>query len=213
MNAIFHAAAGAALGAAVLGPEAGPAGLALCAAAGSSPDWDGLLLCHGRALYFRYHRSLTHSVLGVLAGALLAAGILSSYGGWDFSRVAGLWLLAAGGHTLADVFTRSGVALLYPFSDERWRVPALPWGGVPLTAGALFVALWALAFPAAARPVASLGLAGFAAYLLIRCRNPRPHDRLSRWWFDRVYGPAGAGKNFSPASDSPRNGGILQEPR
>ncbi|MDP6618217.1 MAG: metal-dependent hydrolase [Nitrospinota bacterium] len=183
------------------------------AAAGSSPDWDGLLFFRGRELFFRYHRSLTHSVLGVLAGALLAAGILSSYGGWNFSRLAGLWLLAVGGHTLADIFTRSGVALLYPFSDERWRVLALPWGGVPLTAGALSLALWALAFPAAARPAAALGLAGFAAYLLVRCRNLRPLVRLSRWWFDQVYGVAGAGKNFFPASDSPRNGGISRDLR
>ena len=112
MNGLFHAAAGVAVGALALGGEAGRADLALCAVAGTSPDWDAVLLAISRPLYKRFHRSLTHGFAGLLVGAALAGAALALAAGWDFRRAAYLWLIAAVAHSAADLFNRSGVALL-----------------------------------------------------------------------------------------------------
>ncbi len=198
MNAIFHAGAGVALGALALGPEATPADLALCAAAGTSPDWDGLLLLSGRPLYSRFHRAATHGLVGLAAGALLAGGILSLWGGWSFGRAAGLWLLAAAGHTASDLFNRSGVVLLHPFSSERTRFPAVSWASPLLTLGACATALGAYLASGGTRLVAVAGVAGYAVHLRRRLREPVLQDALSRWWFERMCGGP-----FHPYGEAP----------
>ena len=189
MNPVFHAAAGATLGALALGPGAAPSDLALCALAGLSPDGDSVLLLKGKALFSRLHRSATHGFLGLAAGALLAGGLLSAWGGWTFGYAAGLWLLAAAGHTVSDLFNRSGVALFYPFSSSRTRFPAVSWGSPGLTLCACLAVLAVLLLPGAARPVSLLAVAAYSVHMLLRLRSPLLQDAVSRWWFGRVFGP------------------------
>ncbi|MEE9275432.1 MAG: metal-dependent hydrolase [bacterium] len=199
MNSVFHAAAGAGLGALVLGPEAAPAELALCAVAGTSPDWDAVLLLIDKPIFLRFHRGLTHGFAGLALAALLAGGVLALWGGWDFARGAGLWLLAAGGHSASDLFNRSGVSLLAPFSKRRTRFPAVSWGDIPLTLGASAVALWAFLWPESGRLAAALGLGGYALYLRRRLRAPLLQNAVSRWWFRRVCRFAPPPVETSPA--------------
>jgi membrane-bound metal-dependent hydrolase YbcI (DUF457 family) len=190
MNGLFHAAAGVALGGLVLGGEATRADLALCALAGTSPDWDAALLFIDRPAYRRIHRTWTHGFPGVALAALTAGALLSFFGRWDFGLAAFLWLIAAGGHTISDLFNRSGVALLAPFSMERTRFPAVSWASPPLTIGAMALAIWVVIAPASGRFAAILGLALYAVYLARRLRDPIPSDSLSRWWFESVCGLA-----------------------
>lgn len=200
MNGLFHAAAGVAVGAVVLGGEAGRADLALCAVAGTSPDWDAALLAISRPLYKRFHRSLTHGFAGLLAGAALAGAALALAAGWDFRRAAYLWLIAAAAHSAADLFNRSGVALLAPFSMERVGFPAVSWADRPLTLGALLIAALALWRPEAGRAVSLAGLAGYVCYIAWRLREPKLSDPLSRRWFRMVNGePPGEGPASPPA--------------
>lgn len=187
MNGLFHAAAGLALGGLVLGGEATQADLALCALAGTSPDWDVALLFVGRPAYRQYHRTLTHGFLGLAISALAAGAVLSSFGKWEFGQAAFLWLIAAGGHTISDLFNRSGVALLSPFSMERTKFPSVSWANLPLTIGSLAVAVWVVVDPVSRRFAAILGLVLYAAYLARRLRDPIPTDSLSRWWFGHVF--------------------------
>lgn len=187
MNGIFHAGAGVMAGALVLGPEATGAELALCAAAGTSPDWDAALLAAGRPCYQNYHRTLTHGFAGLLIAAAAAGGLLSLVG-WEFWHAAWLWLIAALGHTVSDLFNRSGVALTSPFGWERTRFPAISWADGPLTLGAVAVALWAALVPGAGRAVPLAALAGYAGYIAWRRRDPKLSDPVSRRWFDMVHG-------------------------
>ncbi len=197
MNGLFHAAAGVAVGAVVLGGEAGRADLALCAVAGTSPDWDAALLAINRPLYKRFHRALTHGFAGLLAGAALAGSALALIAGWDFRRTVYLWLIAAAAHTASDLFNRPGVALLAPFSMERVRFPAVSWADRPLTLGALLIAAVVLWRPDVGREVSLAGLAGYACYIAWRLREPRLSDPVSRRWFRMVNGEA-PGEPASP---------------
>ena len=187
MNGLFHVGAGVVVGGMVLGGAATPAELALCAVAGTSPDWDSILLASGRARYQEYHRTLTHGFIGLLAGGLIAAFFLSFFG-WNFTHAAFLWMAAALGHTVSDLFNRSGVALLSPVSWARVRFPAVSWADGPLTVGALAAAAWIFWMPGAGRAVPLAALAGYAAYLAWRRREPRLADPVSRWWFQKVHG-------------------------
>ncbi|MEE9240184.1 MAG: metal-dependent hydrolase [bacterium] len=187
MNGVFHAAAGLALGGLTLGGEATRADLALCALAGTSPDWDIALLLSGRPAYHRFHRTLTHGFPGLALAALIAGAFFSFFGKWEFGLAAFLWLIAAGGHTISDLFNRSGVALLAPFSMERTKFPAVSWANPPLTIGALTVAVWVVLAPESRRFATILGLGLYAAYVAWRLREPIPSDSLSRWWFDKVF--------------------------
>ncbi len=188
MNGLFHAAAGVALGGLVLGDEATRADLALCALAGTSPDWDAALLFIDRPTYRQFHRTWTHGFAGLALAALTAGALFSFFGRWDFGLAAFLWLIAASGHTISDLFNRSGVALLAPFRMERTRFPAVSWASPPLTIGAMALAAWVVMAPASRRFATILGLAIYAVYLARRLRNPVPGDRLSRWWFESVCG-------------------------
>lgn len=188
MNGIFHAAAGVALGGLVLGGNASRSDLALCALAGTSPDWDAVLLFAGRPVYRRYHRMITHGFLGLGLAALTAGAFLSVFGGWEFGHAAFLWFVAALGHTVSDLFNRSGVALFSPFHPARTKFPAVSWASPTLTAGALVVASGVVLDPAAGRWMAAAALPAYGIYLARRMREPALSDPLSRWWFDQVCG-------------------------
>ena len=208
MNGVFHAGAGVVIGGLALGGSATPADLAVCTVAGTAPDWDVILLPVHRPLYSDYHRTVTHGFIGLLMGGVLAAAVLSLFG-WEFRHAVYLWLSASLGHTVSDLFNRSGVALFSPFSWDRIRMPLVSWGDVPLTVGAVALAIWMVMLPDTARLASLAGLAAYAAYLLRRRRNPVLSNFVSRWWFQKVNGPEGATGGGGPAlSKSTENHGA-----
>ncbi len=201
MNGLFHAVAGVALGGLALGGEATRADLVLCALAGTSPDWDAALLFIDRPAYRRIHRTWTHGFLGLALAALAAGSLLSFFGKWGFGLAAFLWLIAAGGHTISDLFNRSGVALFAPFSMERTRFPAVSWASPPLTIGVMALAAWVVIDPASRRFATIPGLVLYVVYLARRLREPIPSDTLSRWWFESVCGFARISKEQGEISE------------
>ncbi len=154
-------------------------------AASIFPDIDSITLLLGRQAYFHYHRTFTHAVSGwVVCGAILA--LLTAhrdFGRWylvDWS----LWSLGMAGHTVADIITRWGIPLFYPFSEERWAIPIVSWGDGFLTSMWLAFAVAALVFTKYRRPIsgAAWGLGLF--YLAYRVLVPAPGTSwLSRLWF------------------------------
>jgi len=92
------------------------------------PDIDLVASFGGSATYLKYHRGITHSILGATVLALLLAWIV-----WTLGRkakpkpglpLAGRWLLLAAGlgtasHLLLDFTNSYGVRLFLPFSP-RW---------------------------------------------------------------------------------------------
>ena len=198
MNGLFHAATGVMIGGLALGTKATPSELAVCAVAATSPDWDAVLLAFNKTCYRRYHRTITHGFIGLIAGGLIAAAFLSLFG-WSFWHGGALWLISSLGHTVSDLFNRSGVALFSPIHWERVRFPAVSWADGPLTAGAVAVSAWVIWMPSTGRLASLVGFMGYAVYLVRRLRHPRFSDSVSRWWFGMFHGsPNVSGKNRNP---------------
>lgn len=96
--------------------------------AGNAPDIDILAGFKGSVEYLKYHRGITHSIVGIITIALITAGIV-----WWLGKMAkpkaGLslnfrWLLLAaflgtGSHLLLDFTNSYGVRPFLPFSG-RW---------------------------------------------------------------------------------------------
>lgn len=90
------------------------------------------------------HRGATHSLLfAAVAGAAAAAWI--GRGGADRARLALFLFLATASHGLLDMLTDGGhgIALWWPFSEERLFWPARPLAVPPLGFAAMFTS-WGL---------------------------------------------------------------------
>lgn len=125
MPTIFtHAAIPLALGAG-LGRRVVPKPLLLTGVAVSMlPDADVLGFALGVPWGSAYaHRGFTHSIALAAAVALTAAGFLRAR--VAFARAALFLFVAIGSHGILDAFTNggSGIALLWPWTDERFFAP------------------------------------------------------------------------------------------
>jgi len=124
---------GAAVGHAVLGHRIGGKAVALGFLGGIAPDLDVLWSGDARSLdYWQYHRGITHSLFFGPTAGLAAAGASWLVDRWR-SRAAtpfGLWYLfylaVLVTHVLLDLATHWGTAILAPFSQARYGVPAVP---------------------------------------------------------------------------------------
>ncbi len=88
-------------------------------------DLDIFLRFFGDGYYLVYHRTLTHSLFGVVIFALFLAAAFTrkkdEFG--MYFRVAFFGFFA---HVLYDLFTSWGTAILYPISETRFAVEILP---------------------------------------------------------------------------------------
>jgi inner membrane protein len=124
---------GAAVGHAVLGRQIGGKAMALGFVGGILPDLDIFLGEGGQSIdYWHYHRGITHAfVFGPVAGLPLAA-IAWAIDRWRSTSPAPLglwylfWVLVLVTHPLLDLATHWGTAILMPFSNARFGVPAVP---------------------------------------------------------------------------------------
>jgi inner membrane protein len=90
------------------------------------PDIDNFVTYLGPEAYMRYHRGLTHSILGgAVLAALLAAAFRPLSRGASFARVFGLAYGCILLHDFLDVITTYGTQILLPFSDARIGLPAV----------------------------------------------------------------------------------------
>ena len=78
------------------------------------------------------HRGAAHSLVAALGFALLCAPLLRTYFQTSFIRSATLAFVTIASHGLLDTLTDGGygVALLWPFSDERFFAP---WQPIPVS--------------------------------------------------------------------------------
>jgi len=103
-----------------------PRALLTVVAAANLPDLDYLALLRGHAAMEASHQHFTHSLLFVLAGALLLAPLLRPYlRPW---QAVGLLALAGLSHLGLDLVSYDakppiGIPLLWPLTDARWHAP------------------------------------------------------------------------------------------
>jgi inner membrane protein len=141
MPSVFgHFAAAAALGAAFFPGQMRPAVLLVAGACACAPDLDVLAFRFGIPYGSVWgHRGWTHSLVfaGLLGG--LAAG-LGFHRAPDFPKILAWCVLATASHPLLDMLTNGGrgVALWWPFQNDRIFFPFRPIQVSPLGAGAFF---------------------------------------------------------------------------
>ncbi len=180
---------GAAVGHAVLGRRIGAKAMALGFLGGILPDLDIFLGEGGSSVdYWHYHRGITHSLFfGPVAGLPLAAlawavdrwrGAAAPFGRWYL-----FWLLVLVTHPLLDLATHWGTAILMPFSDARFGVPAVPVIDPVYTLILLAALVWALrkgAHTGAARHLVLAALAVSTLYVGLGWGQNLKAERLAR---------------------------------
>ncbi len=127
MDNLIHTLTGIAISQAGLNRKTRFATLTLILAS-NAPDIDVLTALKGSLTYLRYHRGITHSLLGIIALAFLIWGLMLWLGKRTRPKpglpLDGRWLLLAallgtGSHLLLDFTNAYGVRPFLPFSG-RW---------------------------------------------------------------------------------------------
>jgi membrane-bound metal-dependent hydrolase YbcI (DUF457 family) len=175
MDPVSHVAFGRTLIALDGDRRLGPGGIAACLVGSLIPDVDAVFMPSGWDVYLVHHQGGTHSLIGSIACAVVAAALVKA-------RVAGRFgslLLAAwagtAGHVLLDLISGADVRVLWPFGP-RAAVPlfamADPWLGGVLVLGVL----WLVLGRARARHAAGIvlivviGISAAKAMLYVRTR-------------------------------------------
>lgn len=182
MDPVTHALASFAFARAIY-PRAGWRFTGCVIVAGTIADLDRLSELAGPAAFFKAHRTVTHSVLGLVITAAVVSCVflflLLRKHSDQFSLNATFLaaLLASVLHVVIDVCQSEGVALLWPFSDKRFAADWIdgidPWILAILLAGVLLPALFGLiteeigarSKKPRGRTAAWLALAAVATYL------------------------------------------------
>lgn len=126
MDPLSHAALGRCLAALVAGDRQ-VRGVAAAAVAGALiPDVDAVIAPFGWDRYLRVHEIGTHSALGTLGCAIVAAALVRRFAretAWG-ALIGAAWLGAAS-HPLLDVLSSARIRLLWPMVDHPFSVPAV----------------------------------------------------------------------------------------
>lgn len=144
-------------------------GVALTAACALAPDLDAITEFSPDPLAFlRYHRGLTHSLLGGVGLALvLAFAFAPLFPGVSRRRLFVLTSIGVYLHIFLDLLTSYGTLLLYPFFSERFTLDWL-WTFDPTFLGILVCCLLAVyLLRQAPRRVAKAGLAVAGSYIVL----------------------------------------------
>lgn len=166
MEVIAHGLTGLLVaGASVRDPQRGGRASVLAGALG--PDLDVIAGLWDPLASITIHRLATHSLVGGVPLALLAAWLIRSFRGGAFWRLAGLAYLGLLSHVVLDLFTPFGTGLLWPLDPRRWAIGSLyvidPIVTLIVVASLLPSAWW----KRPALGVAKTGLLALLAYLLL----------------------------------------------
>jgi hypothetical protein len=91
------------------------------------PDADHIAtLVGGGEMYVRFHRGISHSLLGIAISSLVVALLFARFGKWkDWKRLYLLVLLGQLSHLALDLLNAYGTMVLQPFSDVRLSMDLL----------------------------------------------------------------------------------------
>lgn len=187
MDSVTQFLLGAAIGGAMLGPQAGRKALLWGGVCGTLPDLDVFIPRSDPVAALTYHRAATHAVFFLtLATPLIAALIERMHP--DLRRVRGrcwltVWLCLAT-HPLLDCFTVYGTQILLPFSDYPvgWSTIFIvdPLYTVPLAVAVVLALRRVPARAAHAARLCVIALALSSAYLLATVAIKAHVDSVTR---------------------------------
>lgn len=179
MDLISHGVMGFMLAGLGLKKKLGAASVAGLVLASTAPDFDGVVMLKGARAFYKYHREITHSLLGATAISLILAAGLSFLFPLSFLQGLGVSAVGMAFHLLTDSLTPWGVPLFYPFSSKKYSFN-LVWFIDPIVIGSLLGSLLVgYEFPALrfSLQLSALGLIVF--YLLLRVYQKRKSRLLA----------------------------------
>lgn len=153
-----------------------PRGAAMMMVAANIPDIDGIFYFVDAQRYIEYHRTYTHTVIGMPFMALLAMLLVRARFSWRAHLAA---MIAVFSHLMVDWVTFYGIPMLLPFSHHRFRLDIVrlydPWIALILF-GSLFATKYCETYGigkpgAARRRFAWVSLALFLAFAAWRMTN------------------------------------------
>lgn len=124
MDILTHGMSGLLTGRAVT-RSFGKATVAASVIGALAPDLDLLAVVGDPLASLTVHRLATHSLAGGGALALATGGLIRLVAGGSLWRLVGLASLGWVSHVLLDLFTPSGVPLLWPLDERRWTVGSI----------------------------------------------------------------------------------------
>jgi|GEM_PF-2198393 len=99
----------------------GMAGVMTMIIANIAPDLDIITGVKGARTFYKYHREVTHSLLGAgILWALISSGIYFFTHLDNFLLIAAMVGTGLAGHLLMDSLTPWGLPLFYPFKDKKY---------------------------------------------------------------------------------------------
>ncbi|MBI3016038.1 MAG: metal-dependent hydrolase [Candidatus Tectomicrobia bacterium] len=120
MDFITHTLSGIAVANAGFRQRIGRSALLAVTAGAIAPDLDSVMGLWDQFAAIKYHRGLTHSLLGGILLALLVAWPIYRWGAHkQYGKLVGLVYLGILVHIGLDLITSFGIQVFYPFSDAR----------------------------------------------------------------------------------------------
>lgn len=168
MDTISHGLAGVLAAKAGFRQRLGPYATAALLISAVFPDVDFVASLWGPFASLKFHRSITHSFLGVTIAAFLLGGIFRLLSGrknyWGFT---GICAIGTFSHMIFDLLTSFGTQLFYPFSTERYSLDWIFILDPVITLSALVPLILMRGRPARALRCARVGVAVLVGYLVI----------------------------------------------
>lgn len=108
--------------------KATPRGTAILVLAANAPDFDAISWFGGPAIYIRWHRNITHSLIAIPIMALLAVVIVRLFGRKPIRWTPAILIAIVGvvSHLILDLTNVYGVRLLLPFTGHWFHWDLTP---------------------------------------------------------------------------------------
>lgn len=180
MDLVSHGLMGSVLAGLGLQKKFGVAGFMTMVIANIAPDLDVVAGLKGPKCFYKYHREVTHSLLGVtILGLLISAGI------YFFTPLKIWWAILAMVftglfcHLLMDSLTPWGLPLFYPFNSKKYGFD-LVWFVDPVIIASMVGGVSAgYQLPEYSFVAYFAALWGIGSYLLLRVNQKRRARRLA----------------------------------
>lgn len=121
MDLISHGLMGAMVAGLGLQQKFGAAGVVTTVIANAAPDLDVVACVRGPKCFYKYHREITHSLLGAtILGILISTGIYFFTPMHNLVAILAMVFAGLATHLLMDSLTPWGLPLFYPFINKKY---------------------------------------------------------------------------------------------
>ncbi len=174
MDLVSHGLLGAMIAGLGLGKKYKMLGYAATVVGSIAHDLDVVTFLRGPKAFYKYHREITHSLLGTaVLSVLISAGVYLFTPIKDWLAVFSMVTIGLASHLMMDSLTPWGLPLLYPFSTKRYSFDLI-WFFDPVVVSCLVGGVYlAYQLPIPDSSVYATAFMVIGLYLFFRVRQKR----------------------------------------